>query len=264
MKKTLLAIALAAAVVPAWGQAVVSSNIVGYEKIEIPENAMTIAGVQFKTVGDNVNDLVTLQSIKPEGYVENGGDWIMVWDPATQTYTSAYFWGASADGGVYESADADEPIGPGWGDKEQNIIDITLDHGQGFWTKSVGGGTLTVSGEVSTENSVSVPVNAMTLVTSTYPGELDIQDIVPTGYVENGGDWIMIWDPSTQIYTTAYYWGASADGGVYESADAEEPIGPGWGDKEQNIIRATLNPGEGFWTKSVGGGSLAFPTAVGN
>ena len=235
----------------------------GYEKLTVPANRMAIKGVQFKTVGDTVNDQVTLQSLVPdEGYSEYGTDWIKVFNPQTQIYTTAYYWGESADGGVYESAEAEEPLGPGWGDVEQNVIDITLNHGQGFWTQSVEGGTLTVSGEVSAENSVVVPANRMTIVTSTYPGELDIQDIVPTGYSEYGTDWIKVFDPQTQIYTTAYYWGESADGGVYENAEADEPIGAGWGDVEQNIIRATLDPGEGFWTQSVEGGSLAFPAAV--
>ena len=242
-----------------------SSNIVGYEKLALPANAMTIMGVQFKTVGDTENDHVTLQSIKADdAFDQYGGDWIRVWDPTHQTYTTAFYWGKDADGGVYESADAAEPIGPGWGDGEQNIIDITLDHGQGFWAQSVGGGTITVSGEVSAENTVAIPANAMTIVTSTYPGELDIQKIIPTGYDQYGGDWIRIWDSATQTYTTVYYWGEDADGGVYESADADEPIGPGWGDGEQNVIQKTLDPGEGFWTQSVAGGTLAFPTAIGS
>ena len=233
----------------------------GYEKIAIPANAMTIAGVQFKEVGSDYN-VVALQDVRPTGYSEEGGDWVMIWDPATRQYTDAYYWGESADGGVYESADAEEPLGPGWGDVEQNVIDIDIDLGQGFWTKSVLGGALTVAGEVSTENTVSIPANAMTLVTSTYPGAISLQDIVPTGYAEDGGDWIMVWNPTTRQYTDAYYWGESADGGVYESADAEEPLGPGWGDVEQNVVNYTLGQGEGFWTKSVNGGTLKFPAAI--
>ena len=241
-----------------------SSNIVGYEKLAVPANAMTIMGVQFKTVGDTQNDVVSLQSIKPDGYVENGGDWIKVWDASTRQYTTAYFWGQSADGGVYESPDDDaECLGPGWGDPNQTVIDINLDHGQGFWTQSVAGGTLTVSGEVSTQNTVEIPANAMTIVTSTYPGSLDIQKIVPTGYVENGGDWIKIWNPASRQYITAYYWGESADGGVYESPDDDaECLGPGWGDPNQTAINLTLEPGQGFWTQSIAGGSLTFPTAI--
>ena len=241
-----------------------SSNIVGYEKLTIPANAMTIKGVQFKTVGDTQNDVVTLQSIVPDGYSELGSDWIMIWDPSTRQYTDAYYWGESAEGGVYSSPDDDaECLGPGWGDGDQTVIDITLDHGQGFWTKSVAGGTLTVSGEVSDNNSVTVPANAMTLVTSTYPGELDIQNIVPTGYSELGSDWIMVWDASTRQYTDAYYWGESAEGGVYSSPDDDaECLGPGWGDGDQTVINITLTAGQGFWTKSVAGGSLAFPAAV--
>ena len=261
MKKTIAALAAFAAVAgPACAAEVYSSNIVGYQKLTVPANNMTIAGVQFKEVG-SAYDVVSLQDIVPTGYSEFGGDWIMVWNPATRQYTDAYYWGKSADGGVYENADADEPLGPGWGDVEQNVIDIDIEHGQGFWTQSVAGGTLTITGEVSGANSVSIPANAMTIVTPTYPGPLSIQDIIPSGYSEFGGDWIMMWNPATRQYTDAYYWGESADGGVYENADAEEALGPGWGDVEQNVVNYTLEQGEGFWTQAVNGGTLTFPAA---
>ena len=262
-KTTLMAVALATCLgyVPADAAEVVSSNIVGYQKITVPQNAMTILGVQFKTVGSD--DSVSLQSFAPANYAENGTDWIKVYDPMTGRYTQAYYWGESADGGVYENADAEEPLGPGWGDVEQNVVDIDVATGQGFWTQSVSGGTLTVAGEVTADNSITIPANAMTIVTPTYPGAVSIQDIVPTDYAENGTDWIKVYDPSTGRYTQAYYWGESADGGVYENADAEEPLGPGWGDVEQNIINLTIQPGQGFWTQSVSGGTLTFPSAYG-
>ena len=193
-----------------------------------------------------------------------GVDWIKIYDPITSRYITARYWGKSADGGVYESADADEPIGPGWGDAQQNVITATLDVGQGVWTQAETGGKLIVSGEVTTNNWVSIPANKMTLVGNPLPMEVSLQDITVSGYSEQGVDWIKIYDPTTSRYITARYWGISADGGVYESADADEPIGPGWGDAQQNIIRATISVGQGFWTQSEEGGKLIFPPIPAN
>ena len=257
MKKLMTLAALVAACAPAFTAEVTSSNTVGYQKIAIPQNSMDIIGVQFQKVGGGAQ---SAQDLIPEGYSAYGTDWIMVYDHATSAYTKAYYWGAAADGGVYESADAEEPLGPGWGDGNQNVLDIDLADGRGFWTQAVAGGTLLVAGEVATD-AITIPKNSMTIVTSTYPGALSIQDIVPTGYSDYGTDWIMVYDRTTSTYTKAYYWGAAADGGVYESADAEEPIGPGWGDGNQNVINITLSAGQGFWTQCVTGGSLAFPSA---
>ena len=104
----------------------------------------------------------------------------------------------------------------------------------------------------------------MTLVGNPLPMEVSLQDITVSGYSEQGVDWIKIYDPTTSRYITARYWGISADGGVYESADADEPIGPGWGDAQQNIIRATISVGQGFWTQSEEGGKLIFPPIPAN
>ena len=117
-----------------------SSNTVGYEKINVPANAMDIVAVQFQESGED--GFVNLQDVTVEGYSEQGVDWIKIYDPITSRYITARYWGKSADGGVYESADADEPIGPGWGDAQQNIIRATISVGQGFWTQSEEGGKL--------------------------------------------------------------------------------------------------------------------------
>ena len=247
-------------IAPARAAEVVSSNIVGYEKINVPVNAQNIVGVQFKAVG-GTDDAISLQSLSPEGYSARGTDWIMIYDPVTSAYTKAFYWGEEADGGVYESPDEDaDCLGPGWGDSNQTVIDIDIKNGEGFWTKSVAGGTLTVSGEVSSDNTVTIPANQMLLVTSKYPGQVNLQSIVPTGYSARGTDWIMVYDPSTSSYTKAFYWGEEADGGVYESPDEDaDCLGPGWGDSNQTVINLTLEYGQGFWTKSVAGGTLAFP-----
>ena len=122
---------------------VTSSNTVGYTKISIPAGKQTIIGVQFQQINGGTVDL---QNIKTEGYSQNGGDWVMIWDAPTQSYTKAFYWGEnSADGGVWTGG-ADDPdavcLGAGWGDTDAVVVNATIAVGQGFWTKSVATGTL--------------------------------------------------------------------------------------------------------------------------
>ena len=252
-------------VTPAWGEAVVSSNIVGYEKITVPANKMDIVAVQFQSVGTNVVDI---QSITVEGYSEYGADWIKIYDPTTSRYLTARYWGEDADGGIYDPDDEEfeNPLGAGWGDVDQIAIDATLDAGQGVWTQAETGGKLVVSGEVSTNNWVAVPANKMTLVGNPLPMEVSLQDITVEGYGQYGADWIKIYDPATSRYVIARYWGEDADGGIYDPDDEEfeNPLGAGWGDVDQIAITATIKVGQGFWTQAEQGGKLIFPAIPAN
>ena len=131
---------------------------------------------------------------------------------------------------------------------------------------------MVIKAEVTSSNTVgyqkiAIPVNKMDIIAAQFQpiggGSLSIQDIVASDdFAPNGGDWIRVYDPQTRSYTKAFWWG---DGyGVYENADADEPCAEqGWGDDNQTIVNITLDPGQGFWVQSVGGGTLTFanPTA---
>ena len=266
--KQLVAMAALALLValPARAAEVVSSNIVGYEKINVPANAMDIVAVQFQDVGEN--GVIGLQSITVEGYSPSGVDWIKIYDPSTSRYVTARYWGEEADGGVYDPSDAEynNPLGSGWGDVDQFAINVTLDAGQAVWTQAETGGKLVVSGEVASTNKVVIPANTMTLVGNPLPMAVPLQSITVEGYSPSGVDWIKIYDPSTSRYVTARYWGEEADGGVYDPSDTEyeNPLGAGWGDVDQFMITTTISAGQGFWTQSETGGKLVFPAVPAN
>ncbi len=259
--KQLVAMAALALLValPARAAEVVSSNIVGYEKINVPENNMDIVGIQFQDVGGN--GTLSIQDIKTEGYGDWGDDWIKIYDPDTSRYTTVQFWGAES-GGVYtdDTYDEDTKKTSGWGDDAQIIVDLTIDAGQGVWTQAESGGKLVVAGEVTTSNTVTVPVNEMTLVANPLPMAVNIQDITTEGYGDWGDDWIKIYNPMTSRYTTVQFWGAES-GGVYtdDTYDEDTKKTSGWGDDAQIIVDLTIDPGQGFWTQAENGGKLKFP-----
>ena len=120
-----------------------SANVVGYSKVTLPANAMTIVGNQFQYIGDTSIDL---QDIKCEGFAEEGSDYIKIWDPATRTYMTAYYWGESMDGvfddvnNTPDNYDDDEALGAGWGDGYQTALHADIAVGQGFWMLSGKGG----------------------------------------------------------------------------------------------------------------------------
>ena len=231
---------------------------------------MTIIGNQFQYIGDTSIDL---QDIKCEGFGEEGTDYIKIWDASTATYMTAYYWGDSVDGvfddvnNTPDNYDDDIALGAGWGDGYQTALHSTIVPGQGFWMLAGNGGTATFAGEVSTSNTITLPVNAMTLVCNTLPMAIELQDIKCEGFGEEGTDYIKIWDAATATYMTAYYWGNSVDGvfddvnNTPDNYDDDIALGAGWGDGYQTALHADIAVGQGFWMLAGNGGTVSFPSA---
>ena len=99
---------------------------------------MDIVAVQFKAVG-GADNFVDIQDITVEGWDGFGSDWIKIYNPATYTYTTAYFWGEDMGGVLDENGDE---LGAGWGDVDQVAIEAEIEVGQGFWVQSEAGGSL--------------------------------------------------------------------------------------------------------------------------
>ncbi len=231
---------------------------------------MTICGNQFQYVGDTAIDL---QDIKGVGLAETGLDSIKIWDASSRTYMEAIYWGDSMDG-VFDDVnntpddyEDDIALGAGWGDAYQTALHAELVPGQGFWMMSTTGGAVQFSGEVTTNNKVKLPKNAITLVCNTLPMAIELQDIKGEGLAETGLDSIKIWDASSRTYMEAIYWGDSMDG-VFDDVnntpddyDDDIELGAGWGDAYQTALHADIAVGQGFWMMSTTGGTVVFPEA---
>jgi len=87
---------------------------------------------------------------------------------------------------------------------------------------------------------------------------ISIQDVVPmTGFDDEGGDQLRIWNPLTSTYTTVYYYADTYTNSVYSN-----DLGPGWADELQNRLNITLDPGQGFWLKTLGAASFCIAGEV--
>lgn len=84
---------------------------------------------------------------------------------------------------------------------------------------------------------------------------------VDGNFSEEGSDWIMVWDDETRTYTRLYYWGDSVDG-VFADDSYATSLGAGWGDPDQIVVSASVNPGRGFWAQAENGGSLVISGEV--
>ena len=140
MKRTLTLLAILAAIGPAWGAEVVSSNIVGYNKVEL-SGGFTIIGSQFNLVGadtKDVQDFIDPSNDLPGLDAENSyaaQTELQVW---TGTGYRTYGWDPDGDPDV---AGSDHK----WVDEDLAVADVDILIGKGFWIKTPVAGKVTIS-----------------------------------------------------------------------------------------------------------------------
>ena len=123
----------------AGGEVMFSGEITTSNTITLPAGSMTL-------VCNTSPMAIELQDIKGISLGEEGSDYIKIWDSATRTYLTAYYWGDSMDGvfddvnNTPENYDDDEALGAGWGDVYQTALHAEIAVGQGFWMESAAGG----------------------------------------------------------------------------------------------------------------------------
>ena len=134
---------------PAWGAEVVSSNIVGYEKIALAAG-YNMVGPQFRYVGatDMVRDIADVGALDSTmaGY---NNDWIfqntmLVWDPATKGYTT-YGWSGTSGTDV----DGDPSYDNQWLNESLEVTTDTIPFGAGVWIQAATSGSITFTSPVA-------------------------------------------------------------------------------------------------------------------
>ncbi len=217
---------------PAWGADVVSSNVVGYQKLTIYPTWTMIAN-PFLVVGDN--DVADLQGMivdmetngKASGSLETA-DNLQIWTGTT--YKNYYYYTSGGElGPTYDNK---------WYDAE-NEDDPTIDElpaGYGAWFKNATGATkqLTIAGEVS-KAPVEVSINpTWTMIANPYPADLPLNGSID--WVANGStasdsletaDNIQIWTGGTYktyyLYTSGGELGPTYDNKWYDAENEDDP-----------------------------------------
>ena len=152
MKRTLTLLAILAAIGPAWAADVVSSNIVGYNKVTLtPATAnsvgYTIVGVSFQEVGGDsldINDILG-EEFKQNlvgGYGTTDSDTIQVWNGTGYTfyYFSADDWSEEAGDGTVDAYKNSK-----WLTLSDEPVATPINLCAGFWFKRNGSTDLTLT-----------------------------------------------------------------------------------------------------------------------
>ena len=215
---------------PAWAAEVVSSNIVGYQKVTL-QPGFNFVAPQFTAVGGGAIDL---QSIRLDVADEDvsGGDSIGILD-AGGSPIATYSWFPAEWTASGEKS--------GWIDGETgDLAEVTLGNGLSILLDAATGTeSVTISGEVSPVDSVVVSQQGFNFVGNSTPVSIDLQDIQIDVADEDvtGGDSIGILDEGGSPIATYSWFPAEW------TASGEKS---GWIDSETgDLAEVTLAPGQG-------------------
>ena len=189
----------------------VSSNVVGYQKLSIPANGYALLANPFVQVGTGsseepagyaINDMFADDAANSTaGRAQTQGDQMQTWDSATQGYTT-YFYSSWVNKWALNSA-------------PRSATTDAFDAGDGYWYLNRGDSeySLTVSGEVSVQEVEVTLAPGYTLVCNPFPADLPLNgdsvvfasEGATAGRAQTQGDQIQIWDIASQGYTTYFY-----------------------------------------------------------
>ncbi len=247
MKKTLTLLAIMAAIGPAWGAEVVSSNVVGYQKLTLQAGYNLIAN-GFRVVGtENAPDLQNMFSDAGAnatgalGY--DTSDNLLSWTGTG--YTTYWFYDAT--GTEDEDPDYDKKWYDTVDESTPSVAGLTT--AEGAWYIARNATTLTIAGQVGT-NSVEVSLrNGYNLVANPFPADLTLNNpaidwsnmgvVGALGY--DTSDNILVWTGTG--YTT--YWYYDATGTEDEDPDYDKK----WYDTvdESTPSNYAIPAGKGVW-----------------
>ena len=225
-------------------------------------------GTAFQNVG--VEKSISVQDIKASGltgvdwtFETESGDRLMIWDSSQQMYTQEFLYAGDTE--------TEDMLGYGaeagtWFDmNEFATAEYTLKNGDAFWIlSSVPSATVTIAGEVPTDVEAITIRPGYNMIGNPFPIAVDVNDLftvtgltgVDWSFETEAGDRLMIWDPSSKMYTTELLY----TGDTASEAMTEYGAEPGtWFDMNEFATATTEIPvGGAFWIKSSGNGTLSF------
>ena len=222
---------------PAWAAEVVSSNIVGYNKVNLTPGYNMLSPM-FTYVGGGDKAIVDLFEEK-DGFVaadtETDADYISIWANGGYAYT--YFFSSDA--------------GDAWSNADDGFDETTdlIPEKVGFWFYNRGTAkTVTLAGEVPT-NDVSVALlPGYNMIANPFSAPILVKSIIATegdftsADTETDADYISIWRNGG--YNATYFFSSDA-GDAWSSAD------DGFDETEE-----TIGAGEAFWFYNRGSSSI--------
>ena len=195
------------AIVPAGVAEVVSSNIVGYSKLTIPANGYTLVANPFVEVGSGetiaINDMFAEDAtVGTAGSSASNADTLLTWDGTG--YVTYYLRADASNGNHWRKSG------------ERKATTDSVPEGDGAFYHGIGAevATLTVSGEVRTEDLPVTILPGYNLLGNPFPTELSFSTFVVEGATAgssaSNADTILTWDGTGYV---TYYLRADASNG---------------------------------------------------
>jgi len=258
-KTTLMAVALATCLgyVPAGAAEVVSSNIVGYQKVTL-DPGYNMIGMQFVEVGSGdakaLADAATLDS-SMAGFDDEGtyATELMVWKNGNYT---TFGWSGSSPSEYMEEPSLDNK----WLDLNlEEDSNAFLDAPDAVWIKAATAGTVTVCGQVPTNDVVTIPLSAgYNMVANPFPKTVRVADFGElsanlAGFDDEGtyATELMVWKNGN--YTT-FGWSGSSPSEYMEEPSLDNK----WLDLNLEETEDTVDFGHGVWIKAAEAGTITF------
>lgn len=256
---------------PAWGAEVVSSNIVGYNKVTLSAGLNLLAS-QFVLVGGEqptINDAVVVMSGQ-SGYDDES------FDPTTELRVwtgggyDTFGWTGNlltdSPNMASEMGVNDDSLNNKWLTDSYEEAEEPLNTSLGYWLKAGSAGTVTFSGEVPSSDTVTVQVSAgLNLVSYPWPMDVDLKNIQMNG--QSGYD-DESFDPTTELrvwtgggYDT-YGWTGNllvdSPNMASEMGVSDNSLDNLWLNDAYEVPDEPLPIGKGFWIKAEKAGSVTF------
>ncbi|MBQ6247349.1 MAG: hypothetical protein IJK04_10820 [Kiritimatiellae bacterium] len=257
-KTTLMAVALATCLgyVPAGAAEVVSSNIVGYQKVAL-DPGYNMIGVQFVDVGTGeAKSLTTVAALDStmDGFDEEGtfATQLKVWRNGDYT---TYGWSGTSGTDVLDDSSLDNK----WLNRDlEEDTTASLDAQDAVWIKAGSSGTILVSGQVPT-NDVVVPLAAgYNMVANPFPKTVKVSDFGMLssnmeGFDEEGtfATQLKVWKDGD--YTT-YGWSGTSGTDVLDDPSLDNK----WLNRDLEETNDTVDFGHGVWIKAGSSGTITF------
>ena len=259
MKKTLTLLAILAAIGPAWGAEVVSSNIVGYEKIQLSAG-YNMVGVQFLNVGGEDKSLSTFSVLDDsfEGYDDNYDfpTKMQIWNGNGYDY---YGWAGTSGTEV----DDDPSLDFTWTDTEAEAVDdVELTASSAVWIKAANAGVMTISGEVPTGTITVNLVKGFNMVANPFPQAIPVTSfgVLDSSFAGYDDEYefptkMQVWNGNGYDY---YGWAGTSGTEV----DDDPSLDNTWTDTEAEKTDAVIPFGGAVWIKAEKAGTITFTSPI--
>ena len=246
-------------VAPARAADVVSSNIVGYEKINLAAGS-TLVGVQFSEVGGEALSLAKVGTLPAsDAGITEDGDFVTTLKCWTGNGYVTYGWSGTAGTDLLDNPELDNQ----WLDADLAPADEDADTSTGFWVKAPKASTLTISGEVSTDASIAVSLSAgANIVANPYPVATKISDFgkldASFAGITEDGDFVTTLKYWTGNGYVTYGWSGTAGTDLLDNPALDNK----WLDADLATVDEEIPCGTAVWIKAEKAGTLTFTSPL--